>query len=182
MTDEPGERNNEKLAAWLGVAASVLAILGWFGFTDWHHFASWMKHQDHASPSSTYTAPPLSVSKPTSPARVSSSPSRSTLDPGCIELGQALHSFTASQDGRPSSITRDRARTLAIEYQGFARSLDRAAMDARGPQVKEAIRAYASDTRTLADDLDAYDLDAFHRVNGTMGNEVIAACSHHPAE
>jgi hypothetical protein len=178
MADTPENNDKKQLVAWLGVITSVLTILGWFGATNWHQFEAWLKSDGGSSHVGTST--PTSSAPAPAPAgtTVSSSRPSPALDPGCTEATQVLASFNASQKGAPK-LTSAQTHTKAIQYRGFANNLNNAAANAKQPQVSSAINAMAIDARTLADDFDAYDLDAAsHELDqlSVDGGSLLTAC------
>ena len=122
MPDTPDIIDSKQLVVWLGVITSALTIVGWFGVTDWHQFKAWLKHD--GGQVSQVMPSALSASPAPIPTPVFSSRPVPAVDPGCTETFQVLRSFDASQEGGPTTITRDRAHALAIEYRGFASSID----------------------------------------------------------
>ncbi|MEU6720814.1 hypothetical protein ABZ897_55965 [Nonomuraea sp. NPDC046802] len=169
MTDK-SDSEATRWGLWLGLAASVISILGWFGVSNWNDFKAWAKGGGEASPqatagSGTTVAPastpepaptperaePVSTPEPSEP--VSSSPS---VDPGCGAYAQVVASFNASQEGRSNPVPYEQSPVLAIEYRVFANDLDRAASDSEDPELESAIRAVATDARAIADAYYAY--------------------------
>lgn len=163
MADSDSDSGQSKPIVWIGVAASVVAILTWLGISNPGQVKDWLTgHPATPSPSPSPTASP-SMHRAPDPVAPSSPPVM-IPDPGCTEADHILRSALASFTGGPDKITPTQAQRYASEFRGTARSLDQAATDASDLDVRSAIDALAADMRTIADDYDAYDIEGTKRV------------------